>query len=404
MQSVHLESVFECHRMYEDFLDHLEDTHSTSPLLFLVEVRRLFKDNSHELITSILNKFIKEDSEFEIDLMEDERNKLVNAVCKNTPSEYMLLLKRIYNSVYIELSTDDFGLYLNSKRFNVLCKALGTEHLDQLSKPATIKEKLNSFNEAQITSQDIGFALQMSESTHQWKLVSNKSPMKKKRKDYYTYATTHNICVNNLYSLPMFKSSGYLDCSAEVALYALIDDEFSSRIYLPPITTVNKRIAYERTEKDYSQIVAYVEFKIPFAKTRHSIGMGTLAYDENRKCYIWIIKSTDGLPAELEIHRVTKKTVGTTTLAAFLIYPMSERRCRFVSMIYNDAKLSKPVQSLSALALKDYGKQLHFKWSKYIRIRGRKGPVFGGFEDALQDNREKYGTKMSWPSNLPLAL
>ncbi|KAL0485065.1 chemotaxis response regulator protein-glutamate methylesterase [Acrasis kona] len=405
INEVMIESVFTDEALFDAFYSFLQQTSTPNGLLFLKATREIFISFSHQLVTCILKDFITEGSESEILIKERDRSNLINNIRGNNSEKFMPILKDLYNSIYLELSTDAYCLFLNSKQHASFAKSRGAEYIESLTIAApAITSTLNTFNEEYIKSQDIEFMIQMTESSNQWKLCEKAPSPSSKRKEYYVYQSCNKICVEGEYKCPLARCNGYLNCSADVAIHALVDEQYNSRIFIPNKTPTIKKIAYDRTIREFSQIVGYVELKLPFLTTRHSIGMGTLAFDHNRKCYVWTIKSTSGLVDELNLHRVAPNTIGTISMHTFLVFPVSDKRCRFIALCYADINLNKTLQKLASSKFehRKWGKHVFERWTQFIKERGRKGPSEGCYNDTLEDNLTRHGNKLSFPSNLPL--
>jgi hypothetical protein len=197
---------------------------------------------------------------------------------------------------------------------------------------------------------------------------------------YYSYVSTCKYPLDE--KSPAVKAGkfcGLLPCSAEEALYAVVDPVYTSQFDQKLLSYKKELEPY--TDGDYDQCRMYAELDLlSILQTRYSAGNNTILYDSVRRMYVLINKT------ETEFDNSSCKQKKSLTPGVFvgvhLIYKISETKCRYVTIAIAYVGVKEPGDAVYKHLLKRRGKNLFQNWLKY----------------AL-DRKEKYGSTR--PQNCP---
>jgi hypothetical protein len=237
--------------------------------------------------------------------------------------------------VYLELKNDSFHRYLQSEKFTQFVYKEGEKFMQSIAVDLKQVERErfqpSDFSQARVTEDDFKFMIYLNESISDW--VTLRATKKNEReKDYYSYISREKFLIDNE-PLSASKLTGNLNFSAQEALYSLLDRECSYK--WEPFTTFYKQVGYDDSG-DYAVSQSYNELSlVPLMKKRYCCGITSLVYDSERRCYIWLCKTTTGFSHEE--HQQTKNAIRTTSIAAYSIFPLSENKCRYTVISFAKA-------------------------------------------------------------------
>lgn len=150
-------------------------------------------------------------------------------------------------------------------------------------------------------------------------------------------------------------------------MYALLDKEHTSEWEV--FTKLYKPAGYD-TNGDYDVVRSYSELEIAFfLQTRYACGLNTVVYDTQRKCYMWIAKTTNGF--NHEAYREYKKAVRLVSIACYTVYQLSDNKCRYSIVIGADYDIGSN-KTLKKKLFKKRGKTMHLEWKRLCKLRQEK--------------------------------
>ncbi|KAL0480861.1 RGS4 [Acrasis kona] len=392
---VQLELVLQVPKALNHLHQYLKSCYNEDGLSFLIEVEeyKLITDLEKKMTKAddIVNKFVKFESPYEINIDSASRNEIVQKT-KLTNS----LFEPITNVVFRELNLDAFSRYVRSKELKTFLSFEGERFTSSISldlrkagsmsqllcQPKVLKEKF-------ISDRDICFIMYLNQDTSDWKCVHRGS-------DYASYISKSTYTCGSMRDLKLGKATGVLEYNIEDCLEMLNSDkrEYDGQqaqelktIYIP---------ADEANDNPYSFVCRnYVMSMTPFHARRRLPLIGTVVRDGERNAYHLIFKTTTSFN---DVMPPVNGALDCSMFSGYSLFKISDTTTRYVHSYYIDVRAAMADLLVKKLAI-DRARQ-HQKKFKEILLNmppGRR--TDNAMRKCLEDFTARYGDEKVWKLN-----
>ncbi|KAL0476708.1 Rgs13 [Acrasis kona] len=370
---VQFDLLLEENEVLADFQKYLELCHVPEAIPFLTDIKQVRGLTSERDIKntydSIYHKYFVEGANFELNIDGVLKNAIKAAIEGDDVIKKPLLFFEAYKIVYSDLKEDCLPRYVRSKHFQMYSKkgeALIKKisiHVSQIPNKALLYEP-KDFNCETINDRDIVFLLKLAEDSPDWSGGNIDSDP-----DHFScYTSRTNYAIGGSTRLKLGKSSGYLSCSAFKAMNITSNFEWTSRS--DKTITSWKSVGYKKIDAStpYPIHCSQLVFHFPLATGRVANLLSTVVYDTEKKCYIFLMKTTQkihtgGYPEQMSDVEPFKSGHGrddidTTNfipismICGWVFKEISDNKCMFTLVSFYDLKLSFNMMNSEFIFLK----------------------------------------------------
>jgi hypothetical protein len=360
-----------------NFHEYLRRSYNREPLEFLMAIDNDYKQQPDpktkiQNAKSIADTYITDGSNLEINIDVFTKRSILLSIQQLQPDSPNLetLFDEIYKLVFLELKNDSFVRYLDSELFKEFSAKKGEKFMNELILAAQRHDvTFSNFHvNGNILDHDIINLLRMTEDITDW-IPLQVTKKKDRAQDYYSYISKSKYPLDGIVSSALSgKFVGVLPVSAEQALYVLLDREYRSR--WEPFVKYQVELPMHN-DGDYQQTVCYAEIKFAaLIQTRYSSGNTTVLYDTERRCYIWISKTTTGVDHKPLMKK--KNAIYSLHISIYVVYQISETRCRYVTCNHSFLNMRDFSDGIYKSLFRKRGKLLFEQWVKLSKERNAK--------------------------------
>ncbi|KAL0490141.1 regulator of G-protein signaling [Acrasis kona] len=397
------ENIFEERGIQENYRRYLDKSYQLEPLLFLLEVRLFRKNPTLQHAKEIINKFIRNNAEYELNLSNNDRLPIIEFGDNATTTPPENLFQPIHNIVFAELRSDSFHRYLNSEIFKEYINKKGEQYLNSISKKIfnCKKPKIlpGDFSVPYITDQDVENWIRMNDCVSDWLSVRPTAKDQKER-DYYPYVSKNSYLLTELNgkssSQLITKLTGRLNYSAEHVTMCLFDER--NKHYWMDYASIYEHKGIN-TEHEYMHVNVYSDILLSkFLSARDNLNMSSLLYDTERRCYMWVTKSD--LINDKKQYRKSKSISDGIQLNCMFIYETGENTCRYCYLLFGEFGL-KSMDFVHRLIAKKLSKKMHNQFIQMCSITpSRDGDMLNTLYDFRKKHLSEPNSIKTWADDL----
>ncbi|KAL9648100.1 hypothetical protein ABK040_007466 [Willaertia magna] len=391
---IHFEAVLDHKPTYNCFKEFLHTSHNNEIIQFLdyVDEYKTIKSekNREQKATEILDKFIKDKANYEVNLQADQKQKVIQEIKKSNFHKH--LFDEVESSILYSLKESQFIQFLESNTFKSYVKNnnIGVLHEIgglKINSPMKLVDNLADLKSDVFTLRDVKFLKQQltSDPADDWEVIT-------KSKNYFLYFSKQSYTFGSCNGAQFWRQDTTVPCKAEQLLSTVCELEYRSGwdgnaydIQQFHYHNIEKQENFD--DRPLASTVIAEWLKLGFFLTDREMPCTyTAVYDKSINAYFMCRKTCESqyFPTQ------RKGTIRGSGIYGIMIQDIGENECKFNQVVFADFKGNIP-RAMIGSVIKNRAKHMQKNILKYVELNAKKDYICnndGKILQTLKDNQE----------------